>query len=139
MAVAQIPDMSHWEVAAEVAETDRGHLSIAQPAEVHVVALPNRTFKARVKDLGGTTGNFWERHFECRLASADPVPELRPGMSARILITTETLKDALWLPAQALFESDGRTYAYLRGGQKLHRGRTSSWCAAVRAKSSSPV
>ena len=121
MAVAQIPDMSHWEVAAEVAETDRGHLSIGQPAEVHVIALPNHAFQAHVKDMGGTAGNYWERHFECRLALADPVPELRPGMSVRILITTETLKDALWLPAQALFESDGRTYVYVRGGQGFSR------------------
>jgi len=119
MAVAQIPDMSHWEVGAEVAENDRGHLSIGQPAEVHVIALPNRTFHAHVKDLGGTTGNFWERHFECRLSLENPVPELRPGMSARILITTETLKDALWLPAQALFESDGRTFVHLRSGRSF--------------------
>ena len=119
MAVAQIPDMNHWEVSAEVAETDRGHLSIAQPAEVHVVALPNRTFQAHVKDLGGTTGNFWERHFECKLSLDNPVPELRPGMSARILITTETLKNALWLPAQALFESDGRTFVHLRSGRSF--------------------
>ncbi|MGO9242472.1 MAG: efflux RND transporter periplasmic adaptor subunit [Bryobacteraceae bacterium] len=121
MAVAQIPDMSHWEVAAEVAETDRGHLSIGQPAEVQVIALPNRTFQAHVKDMGGTAGNYWERHFECRLAMANPVPELRPGMSVRILITTETLRDALWLPAQALFESDGRTYVYLHSGQGFSR------------------
>jgi hypothetical protein len=40
-------------------------------------------------------------------------------MSARILITTETLKNALWLPAQALFESDGRTFVYLRSGRSF--------------------
>jgi hypothetical protein len=34
-------------------------------------------------------------------------------MSARILITTQVLKDALWLPSQALFESDGRTFVYV--------------------------
>jgi multidrug efflux pump subunit AcrA (membrane-fusion protein) len=121
MAVAQIPDMNHWEVAAEVAETDRGHLSIGQLAEVHVIALPNRTFQAHVKDMGGTAGNYWERHFECRLALENPAPELRPGMSVRILITTETLKNALWLPAQALFESDGRAYVYLSGGKGFTR------------------
>ncbi len=121
MAVAQVPDMSHWEVGAEVAENDRGHLSIGQAAEVQVIALPGHAFHARVKDLGGTTGNFWERHFECRLTLNDPVPELRPGMSTRVSITTETLKSALWLPAQALFESDGRTYVYQRGGQGFSR------------------
>jgi HlyD family secretion protein len=33
-------------------------------------------------------------------------------MSALIVITTEVLKNVLWVPAQALFESDGRTFVY---------------------------
>jgi hypothetical protein len=37
-------------------------------------------------------------------------------MSARIVITTGVVKDALWVPSQALFESDGRTYVYLQKG-----------------------
>ena len=37
-------------------------------------------------------------------------------MSARIVISTDTIKDALWIPAQALFESDGRKQVYLRTG-----------------------
>ena len=31
-------------------------------------------------------------------------------------MTTEELHNVLWLPAQALFESDGRTFAYVRSG-----------------------
>jgi hypothetical protein len=30
------------------------------------------------------------------------------------VITAETLDDALWIPFQALFESDGRTFVYRR-------------------------
>jgi hypothetical protein len=31
------------------------------------------------------------------------------------VITTDVLKNVLWAPAQALFESDGRTFVYVRG------------------------
>jgi hypothetical protein len=38
---------------------------------------------------------------------------MRPGMSSNIVITTGTLPNSLWVPSQALFESDSRTYVYL--------------------------
>jgi HlyD family secretion protein len=112
MAVAQIPDMDNWEVSARLGELDRGHLSIGQNAEIRVVALPDQTLTGRIKNIGGTAGPPWDRHFECRLAIEDPILELRPGMSARIVITTGVIENALWVPSQALFESDGRSFVY---------------------------
>ncbi|MCC6587952.1 MAG: HlyD family efflux transporter periplasmic adaptor subunit [Bryobacterales bacterium] len=114
MAVAQIPDLNSWEASAKIAETDRGHLSVGQPAEIQVIALPGKKFGAKVKDLGGTTGPPWERRFECKLALLDASPELRPGMSTRIVITVGTIAKATWLPAQALFEQSGRAFVYAR-------------------------
>ena len=119
MAVAQIPDMNSWEASAQIAETDRGHLSIGLPAEIQVIALPGRKFSGKIKDLGGTTGPPWERRFECKLSMLDSAPELRPGMSARIVVTLETMKNATWLPAQALFEQGGRTFVYARQGERF--------------------
>lgn len=119
MAVAQIPDLSSWEAGAQIAETDRGHIQVGQPAEIRVVALPGRKFAAKVKDLGGTTGPPWERRFECKLTLLGSAQELRPGMSVRIVITLDTLKDAIWLPAQALFEQGGRAFVYARSGEQF--------------------
>jgi hypothetical protein len=68
-----------------------------------------------VSSLGGTTGPPWNRRFECKLALHDPTAELRPGMSARLVIHTQSLKDTLWIPAQGLFERDGKKFVYLRG------------------------
>lgn len=119
MAVAQIPDLNSWEAGAQIAETDRGHLSVGLPAEIRIVALPGRKFAAKVKDLGGTTGPPWERKFECKLALLESAPELRPGMSAQIVVTLDTIKDAIWLPAQALFEQGGRTFVYARSGEQF--------------------
>jgi len=135
MAVAQIPDLEHWEASAQIAEADRGHLSVGQPAEIRVIALPGKVFKGHIKDLGGTTGSPWERRFECKLGLDNPSPELRPGMSARVVITMETIKNALWLPAQALFESDGRTFVYVKSG----RGYTARDVKLVRRSESKVV
>jgi hypothetical protein len=81
-----------------------------------VIAVPNRSFTGHVKDIGGTTGQPWDRHFECKITLDNASPELRPGMSATIVVTTEEMHNVLWLPAQALFESDGRTFVYARSG-----------------------
>lgn len=114
VAIAQIPDLKNWEVAARIGELDQGHLAVGQEASITVPALAGRRFTGAVKSIGGITGPPWERRFECRLTLDDPVPELRPGMSARIVITTGMVKDALWIPSQALFESDGRKFVYLQ-------------------------
>jgi hypothetical protein len=45
MAIAEIPDLTHWEVAANVGELDRGHLSMGDKVSVHVIALLNSCFR----------------------------------------------------------------------------------------------
>jgi hypothetical protein len=115
MAVAQIPDLKNWEVSANVGELDRGHLTIGQKVTVRVVALAGKEFQGHVKNIGGTTGSPWDRHFECRIALDDVSPQLRPGMTSNLVITLETLENVLWIPSQALYESDGRTFVYARG------------------------
>jgi hypothetical protein len=116
-AVAQIPDMSNWEVSASIPELDRGHLDAGQKVTIRAAAIPGREFRGHVKSLGGTSGSAWDRRFECRIALDDTGPELRPGMTSNIQITVESLEDALWIPSQALFETDGRAFVYLQTPQ----------------------
>jgi HlyD family secretion protein len=116
-AVAQIPDMSNWEVSASIPELDRGHLDIGQKVTIRAAAIPGREFRGHVKSLGGTSGSAWDRRFECRIALDETGPELRPGMTSNIMITVEALNDVLWVPSQALFESDGRAFVYVRTPQ----------------------
>lgn len=113
MAVAQIPDLKNWEVTASIGELDRGHLSVGQKVKVAIVALPGKTLDGTVKEIGGTVGAFWNRHFDCKISLADVAPGVRPGMSSNIVITTGTFPNSLWLPSQALFSSDERNYVYL--------------------------
>ena len=114
MAVAQIPDLTHWDASVVIGEAERGLVALGQFAEVFIVALPGKPIPAKVSSLGGTTGPPWDRRFECKLTLSEALPSLRPGMSVRVKITTQTMKDVLWVPTQAVFESDGRTFVYTK-------------------------
>lgn len=119
MPVAQIPDLRNWEIVARIGELDRGHLAVGQQAEISVVALPGRKFNGSIRNIGGTTGPPWDRRFECKVALNNPSEELRPGMSVRMVITTQVMNSVLWLPSQALFESDGRQFVYVSKGDSF--------------------
>ena len=116
MAVAQIPDLSSWEAIARIGELDRGHLAEGEKADISVIAVPEKQYAGHIKNIGGTAGAPWDRHFDCKIAIDNPSPELRPGMSATIVLTTEMLRNVTWVPAQAVFESDGRSFVYLQSG-----------------------
>ena len=123
MAVAEIPDLKNWEVAANISELDRGHISVGQRTGVRIVAVPGRQYKGAGQRNG--------RHQRLPVGPAlrlqnrleDPSVELRPGMSSNIVITTDEMKGVLSLPAQALFESDGKTFVYLQTPSRLRGER----------------
>lgn len=113
-AVAQIPDLSNWEATARIGELDRGHIAEGQAASLDVVALPGTKLNGKIKTVGGTAGPPWDRHFDCRVRLENPSKDLRPGMTVRLEIVTGRLQNVPWIPAQALFESDGRKFVYVR-------------------------
>jgi len=117
MPVAQVLDLKNWEVAAHIGELDRGHLSEGQKVTVALVALPGQKFNGHVKTLGGTSGPPWNRTFDCRIALEDAAPEMRPGLTSNMVITTDNLEGVNWIPSQALFENGGKTFVYQRGAQ----------------------
>ena len=114
MPVAQILDLKNWEVSAHIGELDRGHLLEGQKVSVRLVALPGKTFTGHVKMLGGTTGPPWNRQFDCRITLDDAAPEMRPGLTSNMVITTQVLDNVTWLPSEALFESGDKRFVYQR-------------------------
>ena len=110
--VAQIPDLSGWEVSAQIPETDRAFLVTGQSAIVRPKAIPGREFKGHVSLLGGSAGSAWNRTFNCRIALDETDEGLRPGLSVDVVIRVETLSDVLWVPSQAVFQREGRWFVY---------------------------
>jgi HlyD family secretion protein len=119
-----LADMSVITAEVKVDETDIVNVQLNQPVDVTVDALPGRTFKGHVTEVGdqallrttgiatsqSTTGTEEAKDFKV-VVTIDPTPgvsldELRPGLSATAKITTAHKPSALTIPIQALVQRD---------------------------------
>src|SRR6266704_2369614 len=111
-----IADMSVITAEVKVDETDIANVTMGQPAEVSIDAIPKKTFKAVVTEIGNnaivrstgvstsqqTSASQEAKDFKVVVTLQDPPEDLRPGLSATAKITTATRSQALTIPIQAL-------------------------------------
>src|SRR5580704_7996587 len=129
-----ISDMSIVTAEVKVDETDITNVREGQPAEVTIDAIPGKTFKGRVTQVGElailrssgqaattqTTANTQEaRDFKVVVVVDNPPEALRPGLSATAKIQTAHKKGVLTIPIQALAV---RTKADIEEAEKAHGG-----------------
>jgi HlyD family secretion protein len=119
-----LADMSVITAEVKVDETDIVNVRMNQPVDVTVDALPGRTFKGHVTEVGdqallrttgiatsqSTTGTEEAKDFKV-VVTLDKTPgvnldELRPGLSATAKITTAHKPNTLIIPIQALIQRD---------------------------------
>ncbi len=111
-----LADMSVITAEVKVDETDIVNVRLGQPAEVSIDAIPKKTFKGLVTEIGNnalvrstgmatsqTLSSTQEaKDFKVVVTLQDPPDNLRPGLSATAKITTATREKALKIPIQAL-------------------------------------
>ena len=103
-----VSDLTEMEAQVNVDENDIVSVVVGQEAEIEVDALFNQTLKGRVDEIantanfneGGTTDQKTE--FEVKIAIIDPLPSLRPGMTASANVFTKTNEQALSVPIQSV-------------------------------------
>ena len=104
-----IADFSILEAEVEVDETDIPAVRFGQEAEITIDALPDRTYRGRVTEIGnspiqpaGQAGNTTQAtNFKVVVTLDDNVPEVRPGFTCTADITTATRTATLAVPIQA--------------------------------------
>lgn len=114
----QVSDLAIITAEVKVDETDIVNVKIGQPAEVSIDAIPNKTFKGKVTEIGqsavsrstgqtttsSTSGTTSEeaKDFKVVVTLDSPPPGLRPGLSTTAKITTATRQNTVTIPIQAL-------------------------------------
>lgn len=102
-----IADLGTMWMVANVIETDAPAYRIGQAVAVSVPAYPDEVFRGRVSTLGLNIDPTTHRQL-VRSVIEDPAHKLRAGMLAGFSIVTETAKQSLALPADAIVrEGDG--------------------------------
>lgn len=107
-----IADLSVIQAELKVDETDIVNLSIGDITEIEVDALPDEVFHGEVTEIGNSpiqasSGTTQEaKDFKVIVTLKNPSPKLRPGMSCTGDITTDTKRNVLVIPIQALTVRD---------------------------------
>jgi len=102
-----LADMSRMQALIDVDEADVVSVSLGQPAEVFVDALPDTSFAGHVTNIAYMpTQNVLSATqqtttFEVEVTLDSTAPTLRPGMNVRAEITTAELDSVLVIPVQA--------------------------------------
>jgi HlyD family secretion protein len=114
--IMTIADMSLITAEVKVDETDIVSVKLDQKADITIDAIPNKTFKGHVIEIGNTailrsTGlaasqsavsSQEAKDFKVVIAMDDPPEEVRPGLSCTAKVTTATRQKSLTIPIQAL-------------------------------------
>lgn len=114
--IMTIADMSLITAEVKVDETDIVNVKLGQVGDISIDAIPEKTFKGHVIEIGNTailrsTGlaasqsavsSQEAKDFKVVIALDDPPKEIRPGLSCTAKITTATRDDVLTIPIQAL-------------------------------------
>jgi HlyD family secretion protein len=111
-----LADMSVITAEVKVDETDIVNVRLGQAAEVSIDAMPKRSFRAVVSEIGNnaivrstgvstsqqTSASQEAKDFKVVVTLQDPPQDLRPGLSTTAKITTAKRAGALTIPIQAL-------------------------------------
>jgi HlyD family secretion protein len=104
-----LADMGVIQAEVEVDETNVPNVQIGQPAKISIDAIPDRSFKGHVAEIGNspiqTTGaqtSTQATNFKVVVVLDEPVPEVRPGFTCTADITTATRKNVVSVPIPAV-------------------------------------
>jgi HlyD family secretion protein len=124
--VAELLDGGAIEFLARVPESERQTLASGQKAMLTLDGLSAATLGAKVTNVGvarqqgffrGPEGPI--RLVDVSLALDAPMTTARPGLTARVRIASEPLKNVLYVPRQAIFDKDGTSLVYVKVGDRF--------------------
>ncbi|HMD40147.1 MAG TPA: efflux RND transporter periplasmic adaptor subunit [Candidatus Acidoferrum sp.] len=116
--ILTVMNLSRLIAKAHIAQSEAAALKVGNSAELKIPGLDD-PIRARVTlvspalDPGSTTIEVWTE-------AAKPDPALKPGMTVQVSITAKTVKDAVFVPASAVFNNpETGQYVLLAGSDNL--------------------
>jgi len=106
----ELADMGVIQAEVEVDETNVPHVQIGQLAKISIDAIPDRTFKGHVSEIGnspiqpaaGAAAGTTATNFKVVVLLDEKVPDVRPGFTCTADITTATRKGVVSVPIPAV-------------------------------------
>jgi len=147
-----LADMSIIQAEVEVDETNIPHVQLGQRAKVTIDALPDRSFKGHVTEIGNspiqstTAGQASQStgtqatNFKVVVVLDEAVPEVRPGFTCTADITTATRRDVVSVPIPAVavrelvYDANGQVVKEPRDDKRRRPNRVEPVASAAELK-----
>jgi HlyD family secretion protein len=146
-----LADMSVIQAEVEVDETNIPHVQIGQIGKISIDAIPDRTFKGHVTEIGNSpiqaaaaaqAAGTQATNFKVVVVLDEPVPEVRPGFTCTADITTAIRKSVTSVPIPAvavrelIYDANGQIVKQPAAGEndKRPRGGVEPIAAAAELK-----
>lgn len=110
--VALIVDMDKVKVKIDVVERDLPRVRIGQEAQIRVDAYSEKIFRGKVWKISPVV-DLGSRTAPIEIFISNPKHLLKPGMFARVEITTKESKDTLIIPRDALMKEGDLTFVFI--------------------------
>lgn len=114
-----LPDVSQMMVKVNIYENQ---ISIVRPgmrARVSLDALPDQTFRGKVVSIASMPepardGNPNYRVYKAEVVITDDMPEIKPGITARVDVLIAELDDVIKVPIQSVVGGSDRQFCFIR-------------------------
>ena len=122
--VATLPDLTKMEAITYVNEIDVRKISVGHPVSITLDADPTKRLSGKVTavaNVGEQRPNADAKVFEVKVEVAQADTTLRPGMTTATAIETYAVKNALFVPLEAVLAEGDVPFVYKRNGAGVIR------------------
>jgi RND family efflux transporter MFP subunit len=122
--VATLPDLSRMETITYVNEIDVRKIAVGHPVSITLDADPTKHLTGKVTavaNVGEQRPNADAKVFEVKVAVEQADTTLRPGMTTATAIETYSVKNALFVPLEAVMAEGDTPFVFKRNGAGLVR------------------
>ena len=120
--ILYLPDISRMVVNTKAREIDLHKIELGQQGRIVVDAYPDIQLTGELTFIGALataeeSGRSHEKYFKVTFRVNEDDIRLRPGMTCRVTIRAESVKDVIAIPVQAVFTDDQGNYCFVKKGR----------------------
>jgi len=122
--IAELPDLSSMLSKTFINEIDISKVKVGQHVDVGIDAFPEKHFDGEiisVANIGQVIPGGDSKVFEVNIKIKGSDPDLKPAMTTSNIITTDVLKDVLYIPLDAVFSNDTLQFVYVKESNGIRK------------------
>jgi HlyD family secretion protein len=122
--IATLPDMTKMISETYVNEIDIAKIKVGQKVTLSIDAFPDKQLKGEVlsvANIGQPMPKSDSKVFLVNIRVFGSDPDLKPAMTTGNLIQTGIYHDKLFVPSEAVFETDSTKFVYLKKGKVVRQ------------------